>query len=173
MVKTSRDSRDLEAGKLRALHLAGTVAFPLCYSATGAIWFEKCTLPYRSKPQEVDLVYVFEKGPHDQDATRFALNSHVEAIFFPGAKEGRGRSAAFRFTENVYDLERGFWFLGPDVDGTIINAELGIDIYQRESDAKGIIFVPENRAVYSTDEFAETAERVMLIRGKCDPGHRP
>jgi hypothetical protein len=173
MVKTSRDSRALDEGKLRAMHLAGTVAFPLRYSVTGNIWLERRTLPYRSTPQEVDLVYVHEKGAHDQDATRFALNSHVEAIFFPGAKEGRGRNAAFHFADNAYDLDKGFWFLGPDVNGETISKVLEIDIYQRDSGAKGIIFVPENRAVYSMDEFAETAEKVMLVRGTCDPGHRP
>jgi hypothetical protein len=144
---------ELEDGKLRAMHLAGTVALPFRYSATGEIWFEKRELKYRSVTRNVDLIYVYEKDLNDQESTRFVLNEHVEAMFFPGAKEGRGSSSTFRFAEEACDLKKGVWFLGPDVG------------------ARGIIFVPEIRAVYSMDEWAQTAGEVYYIGG-CDPHYR-
>jgi hypothetical protein len=159
---------ELENGKLRAMHLAGTVALPLRYPATGAVWFEKRELKYRSVTRKVDLIYVYEKDVHAQESTRFALHEHVEAMFFPGAKEGRGGSATFRFAEDACDLKKGAWFLGPDVNAKTISEVLKVDIYQRDSGAKGIIFVPEFRAVYSTDELAQTASEVYYTRG-CDP----
>jgi hypothetical protein len=159
---------ELEIGKLRAMHLAGTVALPLSYSITGQIWFEKRELKYRSVTRKVDLVYVYEKDPHDQESTRFVLSEHVEAIFFPGVKEGRGSSSTFRFEKEGCDLEKGFWFLGPDVNAKTIKEVLKIDPYQRDSGAMGILFVPEIRAVYSMDEWAQTASEVYYTRG-CDP----
>jgi len=161
---------ELENGKLRAMHLAGTVALPLSYSATGEIWFEKRELKYRSVTRKVDLIYVYEKDLHDQESTRFALNEHVEAIFFPGAKEGRGNRSTFRFAEEACDLKKGVWFLGPDVNAKTIKEVLKIDIYRRDPSVRGIIFVPEIRAVYSTDEFAETAGDLILYG--CDPPWR-
>jgi hypothetical protein len=162
---------ELEDGKLRAMHLAGTVALPFRYSATGEIWFEKRELKYRSVTRNVDLIYVYEKDLNDQESTRFVLNEHVEAMFFPGAKEGRGSSSTFRFAEEACDLKKGVWFLGPDVNAKTIKEVLKIDIYRRDSGARGIIFVPEIRAVYSMDEWAQTAGEVYYIGG-CDPHYR-
>jgi hypothetical protein len=166
--KPSAAGKKLDEGKLRAMHLAGTVAFPLSFAMTGSIWFEKRTLEYHSTTRHVDLVYVYEKDMHDQESTRFVLSEHVEAIFFPGSKEGRGGSATYRFADAASDLEKGVWFLGPDVNAKTIKEVLKIDVYQRDSGAKGIIYVPEIRAVYSMDEWAQTASEVSYTRG-CDP----
>ena len=159
---------ELENGKLRAMHLAGTVALPLSYSTTGEIWFEKRELKYRTMTRKVDLIYVYEKDSHDQESTRFVLNEHVEAIFFSGTKEGRGSSSTFRFANEACDPDKGAWFLGPDVNAKTIKEVLKIDIYRRDSGARGIIYVPEIKAVYSMDEWAQTAGEVYYIRG-CDP----
>lgn len=161
----------LDIRQTRALYLAGTVRFPLCYSDSGEVWLDNCVLQFRGDSEKSNFVFLHEKSSLEYSVTRLVRLSNVSAIFFPGCWEERQGKRVFRFSDEVHDLERGEWFYGPDVNAEKIQEVLMTDIHNREAGAKGVVFVPESRAVFSQDEWTETAIHVNYVRGGCDP-HR-
>jgi len=160
---------DLDFRKTRALHLAGTVAFPLSHSNAGDVWFENCTVQYRGGVETSKFLFVHERGSVGHDTTRLIKASHVAAVFFPGYWEEREGRRVYRFSDEAYDLEKGEWFFGPDMTAERIHEVLKVDILNRAAGAKGVAFVPENQAVFTLDEWAETAIQVSFAQGGCDP----
>jgi hypothetical protein len=97
---------------------------------------------------------------------RIILAKDVAAIFFPGAWEtDSDQSRVFRFKRNgrVEDFERGEWFLNPEIDAKKILDKLNSDVTRRDSDARGVVFVPENRPVLSISEVTQTAGSICDV----------
>ena len=164
---------DLDFGKTRALYLAGTVAFPLCRSNSGEVWFENCAVQYRGGVETSKFLFVHEASSAGRDTTRLVKANHVAAVFFPGCWEEREGRRKYRFSDEAYDLEEGEWFFGPDMTAERIHETLRVDILDRAAGAKGVVFVPESRAVFTLDEWAETAIQVSFAQGGCDPRRWP
>jgi hypothetical protein len=160
---------DLDFRQTRALHLAGTVAFPLCYANTGEIWFENCSVQYRGGVETSKYLFVHEASSVGRDTTRLVKASHVAAVFFPGCWEECEGRRVYRFANEAIDQEEGEWFFGPDMTAERIHEVLKVDVLSRAGGAKGVVYVPESRAIFSLDEWAETALQVSFAYGGCDP----
>jgi hypothetical protein len=99
-------------------------------------------------------------------------------MFFPGSwatVPRRGKVFRFSQAHAAYDLERGEWFLGPEINVTAIrqrlkNPRLAID--KRSGPARGIVFVYRDRPVMTITETVQTAGSIrdhMTTRYCCDP----
>lgn len=165
---------ELDFRQTRSLHLAGTVAFPTPFPTAGQLWFEDGKLTYPTATRPTTFVIVHESSSLEYTTTRAALKTDVAAIFFPGYWEDTDKGRVFHFSESncVHDLEKGEWFLDPDVEVETISRKLQIDVTSRDSGARGIMFVPEMKPVYSRDESVLTAGGAQMTRSGCDP-HRP
>ena len=154
---------DLDIRQTRRLYLAGTVPFPMPFPSTGTISIEDGSLLIRSpvtQSARTTFVVVQDRPGGEHSTLRVIRAEDVAAIFFPGAWDnGSDQSRAFRFERGgrVEDLEQGEWFLNPEIDAKTISARLNTDIARRDSDARGVVFVPENRPVLSISEVTQTA----------------
>jgi hypothetical protein len=159
---------DLDIRQTRRLYLAGTVAFPMPFPATGVISIEHGSLPLSPdcQSQHTTFVVVQDSPGHERSTLRIILAKDVAAIFFPGAWEtDSDQSRVFRFKRNgrVEDFERGEWFLNPEIDAKKILDKLNSDVTRRDSDARGVVFVPENRPVLSISEVTQTAGSICDV----------
>jgi len=153
---------DLNSRQTRRLFLAGTVSLPMPFPATGVISIEDGTLHCSSGGQATPTTFVIvQDRPGLEHATlRVVLAEYVAAIFFPGEWEIQpDQTRIFRFERGgrVEDFEQGEGFLNPEIDAKKISARLKIDVTNRDSDARGVAFVPEHRPVLSISEATKTA----------------
>jgi hypothetical protein len=152
---------DLDSKQTRRLYLAGTVAFPTPFPTAGGISVEMGSTspcPGRS-PDLAEFVVIQEKSDHHNSVYRVVRKEDVAAIFFPGDWKNSDRGRVFRFTKRygVRDFERGEWFLASDIDADTISKRFELDIRSRDSGAKGIVFVPRDRAVLTYKVLSQTA----------------
>jgi hypothetical protein len=188
-----RSCLELDAHQTRRFYLAGTVAFPAPFPATGPISIEggsfqlpdddsngrieekKSKRDGGAQPEGEPFVVVQEGSGLANATIRVVRESDVRAIFFPGVwvDADKGRIFIFAQEEYVDNLERGEWFLGPQINADEISKRLklherGIDITCRYSGVRGIVFVPEHRRVVTIHETAQLAvDAVLKIRGNC------
>jgi hypothetical protein len=153
---------DLDSRQSRRLFLAGTVAFPMPFPATGVISIQKGNLHFShgGEPQHATFVVVQEKPGSQRTTLRVIRIEDVAAIFFPGTWQNESASKrVFHFArgDRVEDLEQGEWFLNPEIDAAKIHTRLKIHVTNQDSDARGVVFVPEHRPVLSITEVTQTA----------------
>ena len=137
---------DLDIKQTRRWYLSGTVAFPTPFPSAGGISVEDGAI-IRSEGtgrQTATFVVVQEEATVEQSTIRVVLDRDVAAIFFPGEFVDTDQGREFRFAEKdgVDDLEKGEWFVNPDIDAAEISKRLGVDIGRRNSGARGIAFCP-------------------------------
>jgi len=149
----------------RRLFLAGTVAFPMPFPGIGTVSIEKALLRLssRRKRRGRSFVVVQEKQRRDQSVIRIIRMRDVSAIFFPGEYSRKGDpTSKFSFSDcdRVDDFDQGQWFLNGHINVETIRAGLNITVEEftrRNSKARGVVFVPENRPVLSITEVTQTA----------------
>jgi hypothetical protein len=153
------------------MSLAGTVAFPKPFPSAGAFSVEDGPLSHTTGARSTKFVVLQEKSRLEEETARSVLKEDVAAIFFPGVWEDTDQGHVFRFAEQdrVHDLEKGEWFLNPEIDAETISRQLNIDIRRRDSRARGIIFVPESRPVLTNHEFTQPAGSIEALQSGCDP----
>jgi hypothetical protein len=154
--------RDLDSRQTRRLFLAGTVAFPMPFPSIGTISIEDGDLLYSpgGQSQPTTFVVVREIPGSERATLRVMQAEDVAAIFFAGGWEtSPDGSRVFRFERGgrVEDFEQGEWFLNPEIDAKTIFDRLKIDVKQSDSDARGVVFVPEQRPVLTISEVTQTA----------------
>src|SRR6476646_7953542 len=103
---------DLNSRQTRRLFLAGTVALPMPFPATGVISIEDGTLLFSAGGQTkpTTFVVVQENSGREPATLRVVLAQDVAAIFFPGAWGiASDQSRVFRFEGGgrVEDFEQG------------------------------------------------------------------
>ncbi len=171
----------LDARQTRRLLLAGAVPFPKPFPSIGRISIERGRLVF-SKAVRQWTSFVVVQDNCEPSTTRLILRNGVAGIFFPGvwvSVPRRGKVFRFSQAHAAYDLERGEWFLGREINVKAIrerlrNPHLAID--KRRSPARGIVFVYRDRPVMTITEIVQTAGSIrdhMTAVYCCDPTHHP
>jgi hypothetical protein len=153
---------DLDSRQTRRLFLAGTVAFPMPFPATGVISIEEGNLHYSHSGHShpTTFVVVQERPGSEGAMLRVIRAEDVAAIFFPGTWEHESATKrVFHFDPSgrVKDFEVGEWFLKPEIAAKNIKDRFQSDVPKRNSNVRGVVFVPENRPVLSISEVTQTA----------------
>jgi hypothetical protein len=184
---------DLGVKQSRRFYLAGAVAFPTPFPSAGAISIEEGSLLLSGetdrpnggekkekeangeKRERMTFVVVQEMSRIGEATIRIFRKSDVAAIFFPGFWVDTDKGKVFKFSRrnHVHDLEKGEWFLGPHVKASKITSRLkldqsNIDIADRDSPVRGMVFVPEHLPVLTVYECAQASGDAALdIEGHC------
>ncbi len=144
--------------------MTGVVSFPMPFPSVGAVSFEwaEVRLSPGGKVKEQFFVVVNEKPTHNCDVARVIRMDDISAIFFPGRYEEKGDSGpqfVFSDDDRVEDFDQGEWFFEGDITGQRIAEWLHIEPGKliEKCDAKGIIFLRENRPVVTRSEVTEAA----------------
>ena len=159
---------DLTHQQTRRLFLAGKVAFPTPFPATGTLSFELGMLSYaKGAPRRrTKFVTVQQPSRGDKSVLCTILQRRVAAVFIPGRWSG----AKFRISRKkcVVDWENGEWFLGKDVSAQKVARRLRLskadDITSRDSMLRGIVFVGEDQSVVKITEVITKARHAVQAR---------
>jgi hypothetical protein len=121
-------------------------------------------------PRDDFFVVLIERSSLYRLERRVARLENVAAIFFPGVwtKEGGKNVFVFAEADAVDDLDKGEWFLKPDVDPKKISQKLRIDITSSDSGAMGIVFVPSHLPVATIEEYVSPASIFSEDEEGCD-----
>jgi hypothetical protein len=150
---------DLDARQARNFFLAGTVAFPTPFPSTGTISFPLGSVTYDTRGGEIEKRFVLiQEYRRRRTIVRLMLQTDVSAIFVPGVwRGGRFRGSS---KPRVDNFDRGEWFLDTDVEIDVIRKRLDLgdrDLETRNSNLRGIVFIPEDRRILRILEVAHTA----------------
>jgi hypothetical protein len=147
---------ELDSRQTSHLFAAGTVAFPISFPSIGTISLEPGKLELSRGGDRPDQQFVVvQEGWHGKQGVLRAMRvQDVPAIFFAGERENRDDPKSrflFSTASRVENFENGEWFVNGEITTDKIvdrlNGLIKDRFITRASNARGIVFVPEDRPV--------------------------